>query len=203
MTQRQIIVITGDIAGSTDLAPGTLTAGVTGLAGAAALLAGWLDHDIPFSRHRGDGWQVALPHVISPLRAALVMRAALRRVDRGLSSRMALATGAGVIPPDGNLNAANGSVFTTSGQLLDRLEGTMIAMAGDGATGAATRLAHAVSQGWTQAQARVALPMLAPDRPTQDAVAETLGITRQAVQQAFTAAHMPDILAALDMLEAE
>ena len=57
-------------------------------------------------------------------------------------------------------------------------------------------------RGWTPAQARAVLPMLAPDRPTQEQVAEDSGITRQAVRQALVAAGFPALSTALDLLEA-
>ena len=44
--------------------------------------------------------------------------------------------------------------------------------------------------------------MLAPDRPTQEQVAEDSGITRQAVRQALVAAGFPALSTALDLLEA-
>lgn len=195
------IVITGDIAASTRLSADRLTTGLEALDTGAALLGRWLSAPVHFTRHRGDGWQICLPPKIAPLRAALVMRGSLRIADKNLQTRMAIATGPAQVPSDGNLNTATGAAFVASGQLLDRLEGAEIADAAGGATGAATRLAHHISEGWTQAQARSVLPMLAPDRPTQDMVAETLGISRQAVRQALVAAGFPALLAAIEMLE--
>lgn len=201
MTETVFSVITGDIVGSTSLTEARLEQALAALGEGAALLSGWLGTNVHFTRHRGDGWQICLPPHPAPLRAALTLRAALRRQDRDLRTRMAIATGPAQVPADGNLNTATGPAFVASGQLLDRLDAAMIADASGGAIGALTRLAHHVSDGWTQAQARAALPMLAPDRPTQETVAEDLGITRQAVRQALLAAGMPDILAALDMLD--
>ena len=194
-------VITGDIVGSTNLPRDRLDAALQALHDGAETVSRWLSQDVYFTRHRGDGWQICLPAGATPLRAALAMRAALRRQDRDLRTRMAIATGTAEIPVSGDLNAATGPAFVASGQFLDQLDAAMIADAAGGAIGAVTRLAHHVSDGWTQAQARAVLPMLAPERPTQDAVAEDLGISRQAVRQALVAAGMPDILAALDMLE--
>lgn len=201
MGQADVIVVTGDIVGSSDLARDRLDRAFNALETGAQAISDWIGTDVHFTRHRGDGWQICLPATIAPLRAALGMRAALRAADRDLRTRMALAVGAAEIPKDGNLNLASGPAFVASGQLLDQLEHAMIAEAAGGASGAATRLGHAISDGWTQAQARAALPMLAPDRPTQDSVADALGISRQAVRQALVAAGMPDLLAALEMLE--
>ena len=196
------IVITGDIVKSKDLDSDRLTAALRALEDGADRLGAWVGEDLHFTRHRGDGWQICLSMRISALRAALAMRAALRRSDPALQTRMALAVGEVSLPEDGNLNTAQGPAFIASGQLLDQLTSAEIADARGGAEGAAARLAHHISDSWTQAQARAVCPMLAPERPTQEQVAEELGISRQAVRQALQAAGFFDIVAALDLLEA-
>ncbi|WP_240789459.1 MarR family transcriptional regulator [Pseudooceanicola onchidii] len=195
------IVITGDIVGSTNLPPDRLSAGFEALEDAATRVAGWMRAESHFTRHRGDGWQLCLPDRLAPLRIALTLRAALRATDRRLKTRMALAVGAVQLPASGNLNDATGPAFVASGRLLDSLQGAALADARGGPHGAAAELAHHISDGWTQAQARSVLPMLAPVKPTQEDVAQSLGVTRQAVRQALVAAGYPAISSALDMLE--
>mgnify|MGYP000026407939 CR=1 FL=1 len=199
----QAIVITGDIVDSTRLSPDRMEGVVAALQAGAALLSEWVEQDTRFTRHRGDGWQICLPPVIAPLRAALTMRAALRQADRQAQSRMALALGPVTLPATQDLNLAGGAGFVESGRLLDRMpKGALIADARGGAEGAVAELAHHISDRWTPAQARAVLPMLAPDRPTQEQVAEDSGITRQAVRQALVAAGFPALSTALDLLEA-
>ncbi|WP_407492862.1 MarR family transcriptional regulator [Pseudooceanicola sp. MF1-13] len=198
-----ILVITGDIVSSTALDADRLEACFDALRLGADRLASWIKAPVPLTRHRGDGWQIALPAAsMAPLRAALTMRAALRQTDKAAQSRMALALGPGEIPEHGDLNHASGGAFVASGRALDQLTGSAtIADARGGPQGAAAALADHISSGWSMAQARSMLPMLAPDRPTQDQVAQDLGITRQAVRQSLIAAGFPALSLALDMLE--
>ena len=197
------LVLTGDLVASSALSPDRLSMALDALSEAAALLEYWYDAPLHFTRHRGDGWQVCLPVDLSALRAALTFRAALRQVDKTLQTRIAIAEGSVDIPPSGDLNAASGTAFTLSGQTLDAMEKHVtIADARDGALAATAELAHHISDDWTPAQARAVLPMLAPERPTQDEVASALSITRQAVRQALLAAGFPSLSAALHHLEA-
>jgi len=200
----ETLVITGDIVASTTFVRARFDACLAALDHGAACLAEWVGAPVHMTRHRGDGWQIAISTPpIAPLRAALVMRAALRSVDKSAQTRMAMALGPGTIPDHGDLNHASGNAFVASGRLLDQLTGpATLADARGAAFGAAAALADEISTGWSLAQARSVLPMLAPDRPTQDQVATELGITRQAVRQSLMAAGFPAIAAALDMLEA-
>ncbi|WP_353337146.1 MarR family transcriptional regulator [Pseudooceanicola nitratireducens] len=202
------IIVTGDLVASRRLEAAEFDAAQQALRDGAEALTHWLGRPCLLARHRGDGWQLAVPcpagaPPLAPLRVALVMRAALVRAGERIESRMALATGPAEIPEDGDLNRANGPAFIASGQLLDQLKsGGEMADAAGGAAGAATSLADHISRGWTQAQARSVFPMLAPDRPTQEVVAAQLGISRQAVRQALNAAGFPAIARALAQLEA-
>lgn len=202
----QFTILTGDIVDSSDLPAPALTAAFEALGAAAERISGWQGAPTRFTRNRGDGWQVCLSPARPGLREALTMRAALRSLDKTLDTRIAIARGAATLPRDGDLNAATGPAFLQAGHLLDRLEdGTrdspLMAHADGQATGAAVVLADALSRGWTPAQARAVLPMLAPDAPTHDEVARQLGITRQGVRQALVAAGFPALSRALDLLE--
>lgn len=196
-----VTILSGDLVGSTDLDGPALERAFDGLARAAGDIAGWRGAPVRFTRNRGDGWQICLDPPGPGLREALVMRAGLRRLGRDLETRIAIASGPADLPGSGDLNAASGPAFTASGRLLERLEGPLMGHAAGGALAAATVLADEISAGWTEAQARAVLPMLAPDPPTQAEAAETLGITRQAVRQALVAAGHPALSRALAALE--
>lgn len=198
-----LAVLTGDLIGSSGLAPERIEEAFAVLGSAAERIAAWQGHPTSLSRYRGDGWQIVVMRPRLALRAALVLRAALRAGGRDLSTRIALASGQDRPPHLPDLNLATGPVFVASGRALDTIEApAQMVLAGGGALGAAVRLADALSQGWTQAQARAILPMLAPVPPTRILVAESLGIRRQAVEQALIAADYPALSQALEMIEA-
>lgn len=196
----RICVLTGDLVESSKLSARALDAALQAVSTAFDALAGIIG-PAELARARGDGWQIALSETRFQCRMALMVRAHLRREGAGLSTRIALAEGAGEIPASGDLNSAHGPTFTASGQLLDRLEGPRIAHAGGGALGAALRLFDHVSEGWTPAQARALSVMLRPEPPTQSAAAQELGIARQSLAQALQAGGYDAISEALDMLE--
>lgn len=199
-----LAVITGDLIGSTRIAPERVEEAFEILATAAARIDTWQKFPASLSRYRGDGWQIVLARPRLALRAALYLRAALRAAGRDLSTRMAIATGEDQPPRSPDLNLATGPVFVTSGRALDAMMlPAQMTLAEGGALGAAVRLADALSQGWTVAQARAITPMLAPHPPTHALVAETLRISRQAVEQALVAAGYPALSQALTLIEAD
>ncbi len=197
-----LAVLTGDLIGSTGLAPARIEQAFEVLRAASLRITQWQDHSPLLSRYRGDGWQIVLVRPTLAVRAALFLRAHLRAAGRDLSTRIAIATGCDLPPTSPDLNLATGPVFVASGRALDALEPpAQLCFASGGAMGAAVRLADALSQGWTVAQARAIAPMLAPHPPTRVAVAETLGIRRQAVEQALAAADYPALSEALQLIE--
>lgn len=196
----QICVLTGDLVASSRLSSRALDAALEAVAQACRDLGPQIGAT-RFARNRGDGWQIALDTPRFQARLALLIRARLRAVGPELSTRIAIAQGAGTLPLDTDLNAAHGPVFTASGQLLDALEGPRIAHAGGGALGAALRLFDHISQGWTQAQARAMVPMLRLDPPTQTAASAEIGITRQSLSQALQGAGYEAILDAVTLIE--
>jgi hypothetical protein len=195
-----IAVLTGDLVGSTVLGRRDVDAAFETLGQAADVIAGWSDLAPRLSRNRGDGWQAVVPASLC-LRAALTFRAALIAEQDAWDSRIAVAAGEAPAPLPDDLNTATGPVFTASGHALDAMK-PPARMAGPGGPGgAAFLLADHIVQGWTQAQAAAMLPMLAPKAPTRAAVGRSLGITRQAVDQAVNAAGLPAIAAALKEFE--
>lgn len=198
-------ILTGDLIASSRQSADRLGADLAALEDMARQQATWHGALLRFSRHRGDGWQVALACPSLALRSALSFAAVLRA--RGSSSYMALATGViGTALPD-DLNTASGPVFTASGHLLDEIKqarGPRIALADPGPAAAAFALADHIAQGWTEAQAETLLPMLAPNgTPSFTALAQAMGKSRQAVTKALDGAGYDAIRRALLAYEQE
>lgn len=198
-----LAVLSGDFIGSGDWSPGDLDRAHHALAAQADRVADWAGGSTAYTRNRGDGWQIVLHRPEMDLRAALAMRAALRAEGKTFATRIAIARGEGEVPGR-DLNRAHGPAFTRAGHALDAMEDeiTMV-QTSDGAHGAATLFADALSIGWTPAQARALVPMLAPDPPTHAEVAKALGISRSAVSQALAAADYDHVARALDAYEAD
>lgn len=198
---RTFTILSGDLLRSTELDDAMLHSAFDGLRKATALIEGWHGAPVHFTRNRGDGWQICLPGTAPGLREALALRAGLKCQDRHLDTRIAVASGTAELPGDGDLNRATGPAFTQAGRLLDTLKGADMDHAAGGALSAAYLLAAEISQGWTQAQARAVLPMLAPDPPIHAEIAARHDITRQAVRQALSAAGYPALAKALARIE--
>ena len=200
-----ITVLTGDIVASSELGPDRLDAAMQALAEASDDVALWQGAPTRFTRARGDGWQMVLARPGLTLRAAMRLRAGLRRRGRDLATRIGIAIGAGEVPPLGDLNAAGGPAFTASGRALDGMRAPHQIALADGPAGlaAALVLADHLSQGWTEAQARSLVPALSPDAPTRAEIGAALGISRQAVDQALDAAALWAIEAACRELEGD
>ena len=200
----EIAVLTGDIIGSTRLAPEALEGAMRALGDAAHEIAGWAGTATRFTRARGDGWQMVLTEPRLSLRAALFLRASLRRTGKGMATRVSVAHGAGTIPETGDLNGANGAAFVLSGRGLDQMaRGHELALAGDmpGAAAAVGILADVQSRRWSVAQARVLALLFAPDAASQTEVAQGLGMSRQAVAKLGAFRGQGAMLAAIEAWE--
>lgn len=203
---NQIAIVTGDLVDSAALGADRITIAFHALQNCAAEQAAWMGAPLHFSRHRGDGWQVALARPERALRSILAFRAALRVRGRIYDSYFSIAVG---VAPDGlaaDLNTHTQEVFIRSGNGLEKLKsGRAIArMAHDGAgpLAAATILADALSRPWTPAQAAAILPALVPAAAaTQSEIADRLGKSRQAVTKALRAGGMDYLSLALKTLE--
>lgn len=201
-------VLTGDIVASSSLEADDLDALLQDIEQVSLEVAAWggvaCKLTTGFARRGGDGWQIAIDRPALALRLALYIRARLRLLDNDYATRIAVASGDGEVPERkvADLNSAHGAAFTASGRLLDRLDGhTLMAHADGGALDAAFRLADHISQGWTQAQARSLCLMLPPGAGPRRVAAETLGISRQAVDQALNGAGYPALIDALEAME--
>ncbi|MCZ0813942.1 MAG: MarR family transcriptional regulator [Pseudomonadota bacterium] len=196
----RVCVLSGDLVDSSALSADQVDTALQSLDSAAGDISQWSpDLVTGFARSGGDGWQFSISDHYLALRSALYLRAALRRLGKAFSTRIALACGDGHLPDNRDPNAASGPAFTASGRLLASLRGPHITMghASGGTVNALILLADHISQGWTPAQARAIFTMLPPDSTTHADAAARLGISRQAVDQALTAAGYHWISAAI------
>lgn len=197
-------VLTGDIVNSTALGAAEITQIVDVLRDGVDDIADWSTHTMTtgFRQRGGDSWQAALSEPTLALRAALYLRAIVRRIAKTHDTRIALAEGPGTLPADGDTNAAHGPAFTASGRLLTALpSGCLMSHAAGGAKAAAVVLADQIARGWTPAQARAMAELLPPAPGTHLDAAKRIGVSRQAVDQALHAAGFAAIEAALHAWE--
>ena len=199
-------VLSGDLIASSKLSAAQIDAALFAIRTATGHISNWQPGlSTGFGRRGGDGWQLALSYPRLDLRAALYIRASLRILGKGYSTRIALMRGEGTLPANGDANSASGPAFVGSGRLLDTISGSHSTMI-HGITGplaATTRLADHISQSWTPAQARALQEMLPPNPGTHAEAAANLGISRQAVDQALTAAGYHALSDALTAIEEE
>ncbi len=196
-------VLTGDIVKSSNLPEGGLDRIFANLERAADIIAGWQGSSAYLTRNRGDGWQMA----VSPrfaLRAVFLTRAAVRMTDKRFDTRVALAIGQGDIP-DKTLADAAGTAFTDSGQALEKMKRkrTMVAVPDDGTHALILRLAEEIVRHWTEAQAEVAFHALSPSNPTQETLAEQLGMSQQGIQKHIDASGIEALIDSCETLDAK
>lgn len=171
-------VLTGDLIGSTEAPPGAVEL-------AMSVVSECFGRQNGFTRFRGDGWQIHLDHAGHGLWAMLRIAAALRAAQ-GLESRIALGIGTAEDLDLANLSTARGSAFVASGRALAGLQkGARLAMAGVGLDALHCQLAPLMDErmsGWSREQAEAAAMAWSDfHHPTQQEIAERLGISRQAV----------------------
>lgn len=206
-----IAVLTGDLVNSTGLGEASVARAFDALAACAMAQAAWQGDSLRFTRHRGDGWQVALGRPELAFRACLAFRAALRALGEEYDSYIGLAIGPVTAPLGPDLNAETDPVFAASGHALEAIKLSKTAPSHlhyhgtDAATGphqATLYLLDTLSRGWTPVQAEILTQALAPPpRPSFTALAETVGKSRQSVTKSLDAAHFPAIELALAALE--
>ncbi|UWR20973.1 hypothetical protein [Sulfitobacter sp. S190] len=196
-------VFTGDIVKSTAMSPDALDAVFAALARAAAQIGKWQGTTVPFARFRGDGWQMAVDPKYA-LRGALLVRALVRATGKNHDTRIGIGIGAGTVT-EGDVTAADGPAFVASGHALDTMNrhAHLSAPGANAPLRAAAPLADRIAQGWTPKQAEVAAALLAPSPPTQTALAEQLGRSRQMVQKQAEGAALSDLIEACEVVEAQ
>lgn len=157
-----------------------------------------------YARRGGDGWQLVLTEPAYDLRAALFVVARLRRARDVPETRIAVATGQaeGLAQIRKDPNLAHGPAFTASGRAVaDMKSARRLVQISDPLRDAVFRLADHIARAWTRAQARALCEMLPPGSGPRRVVADRLGISRQAVDQALHSAGFPALLDALSRLE--
>ena len=184
---KTVAILTGDLVGSTAALPKTVEATMRLL----AVCAMEIGPDSRFTRFRGDGWQLCLEMPGDCLWACLYILARLK-ADGALSTRIAVGIGEEYPTDSKDLSAAIGPAFTASGHALDQMkQGQTLALAGDGLDKfrhLTFAFADDYASRWSVEQAEAMKLALSPAFPTQDAIAKSLGISRQAVGSRLKAA---------------
>jgi len=196
-------IFTGDIVNSSAMSRGELSAAFDRLAEAAEIIAAWQDAPTRLTRFRGDGWQLSVRPSLT-FRAAMALRATVRRGAKTADTRIAIGIGPASLTGS-DLADADGEALVASGHALDAMprDRRLIAPNAPLALQCALPLADRLATGWTMRQAEVAYYMLAPDRPAQAALADSLGLTQQSVQGHVTAAGLDEVFEVCSLLESE
>lgn len=194
----EIVVFTGDLVGSSRLAPDDLSEAMRALGVASRAMArlpgsapGW---EPRFSSFRGDGWQCVGPEPRFALRGALLLRARLGMLGRPFDTRISVGIGSGWLTDAPNLDIASGAAFEMSGRSLDAMKGpARFAIAWENPPRDATlvqaifALCDEISRKWTPKQAEVFTHILPESsRPNQETLARALGRTQQTVAEHLT-----------------
>jgi hypothetical protein len=194
-------IFTGDIVKSTAMTRAELDAVFTRLEEAADAVATWQDQPTRMTRFRGDGWQMAVTPQFT-FRAALVLRAAVRRCGKTADTRFGIGQGDAHFAGD-DLSRADGAALVRSGHALDTMPRARRMNAPDTpvALRAALPLADRIVRGWTMRQADVAYYMLAPEPPVQAILAQQFDLTQQSVQGHVDAAGIDELREVCNVLE--
>jgi hypothetical protein len=195
-------VLTGDLIGSRKAGQLATDTAIAAIAETAARL------DAPFTRYRGDGWQVLLLRPELALRFALTATARLRARNAPLTR---FAIGIDEIAPTRapSLAAETGKAFVLSGETLDqmprRAEFAIASLTRKRSemTWAAARLADQVARKWTPPQAEAMVMALEPEAPSGATIATALGISPAAASYRLQGASWWDIKAVVSAFEAE
>lgn len=212
---RKIAVLTGDLVNSTGLGPEKVERAFVALEDCAEMQAEWMGgQDLHFTRHRGDGWQVALAEPKYALRSALCFRAALRALGEEFDSYIGIAEGDVEGDLDADLNEETSTVFAQSGTALKNsyaaLEAaqnfeeldTKLVFNGPHRMGVPYVLTDAILSDWTPTQSKVVSLMLHPvQNYTYTELADKLRKSRQAVTKSLNSAHFKAIFLALQLFE--
>ena len=143
------------------------------------------------------------------LRAAIYLRAALRREHREFDTRIGVGLGEVARIDPARISLSAGDAFLASGRQLDAMSsdlGITVAVPERCAArlGWLTPMAALCSSSlthWSERQAEIALKMLHPAGPRQIDVASMLAISKQAVSKTLTAIDFEALLAALRWVE--
>jgi hypothetical protein len=165
-----------------------------------------MGESLHFTRHRGDGWQVALAEPKYALRSALAFRAALRSLGSEFDSYIGIAEGEVSGPIEANLNDRTEDVFVKSGRGVDLAKQNPSAIRiihmTDDAVSATAILADHISKDWTPVQANILLRFMHPNEDkTYTEVAARLEKSRQTITKSLASAAYEPLIVALKCLE--
>jgi hypothetical protein len=185
-------VLTGDLIKSRKADATALSVAFDVLRDAAADFGQAWDSDLRFTRYRGDGWQVVLQDPGLVLDALLFFAARLRARSPAIETRISAGIGAVTSIGTADLADATGPAFFISGDHLETMSRKRkLAIAGSGigaAQAAIVDLAEHIASGWTPAQAEAVALSLDMNASNHETIAESLGVTRQAVQSRLASA---------------
>jgi hypothetical protein len=151
---------------------------------------------------RGDGFQVELPQPADALRLAILIRAGLRSMPAfsklKLDARMAIGIGEKGYTGK-SVNESDGQAYLWSGSKLDSLKRENYRLvietpwpAIDQPVNVALKLASAIIDDWTFAEAEVAWLKLSEGR-TQEQMAKKLKISQPAVHKRYVSSHYNEL----------
>lgn len=199
---KDAAVLTGDLIGSRKAGQPATDRAITAIADTASQMGA------PFTRYRGDGWQVLLVQPHLALRFALIVTAHLRARNAPLT-RFAVGIGEVAQERAASLGAEAGKAFVLSGETLDQMpRRAEFAIAStsrmlDEMTSAAARLADQVARRWTPQQAEAMALALDPAEPSGSSIARTLGISPAASSYRLQGASWWDIKAVVSAFESQ
>jgi len=206
-----VAVLTGDLVGSTGLLVRDLERARSVVIEAVAEMARWPDGGILAGAEffRGDSWQVLLGEPRHFLRAALYVRASLRREGRDLDTRIGVGIGAVEKIDLNRVSLSIGEAFTASGRALDGMSGDLGVTVSipDHASEALgwirpmAALCSAATNHWSERQAEIVSRMLTLPGPRQMDVAAMLAVSRQQVSKSLAAVDFDAVLAAISYVE--
>lgn len=211
-----LAVLTGDIAGSSDL-PDDLRARLP--AALRDVSASVREHfpdavSHPIDIFRGDSWQILAREPALALRIALHMRASLHAKFEGarVDTRVAIGIGTVDFVPDTDISGGNGEAFRLSGTALDEMGRTfrMAFAASDDLPhvvgdliDACVKLIDVIAMSWTQRQAfAIAHALLGLTQEEIGAAWINRPISQQSVAQHLSSAGWAGIEHALAVSEA-
>lgn len=150
--------------------------------------------------HRGDAFQLLLPHASDAFYTAMQIKAGFKRT-KGLDLRMAIGVGELSFRAK-TVGESSGSAFIHSGALLDALEQRheTLAIASlwpdlDESLNAGMGLAAALMDKWLPNYAQAMASYLAEPSLTQQALSKKLGIAQNTLSERQTKAHRRELMA--------
>lgn len=196
-------VLTGDLVASTEASQRAINKSMELLASVSRDIATWqisensVVGDTHFTRFRGDGWQILVSAGAFGLRAALLAYATLAARAAFPDTRIAVGLSTVDDVPGADLSDAHGAAFEVSGRAILRMErGERLKVAGNRITPLRTAFIALLNDritDWTVEQAQAMVLALPPDAPTQTTMAESLGISPQALSYRLSGARWPTI----------